>query len=86
MTYIIAVFRSRNETVYFANLLRNKNVQVDIVNTPKEAGLTCGISVRFNEKYLSFARFLLNSKPFRAFQGFYRVNTTGQNYSYERLN
>jgi hypothetical protein len=85
MAYIIAVFKSRNETLYFANLLRNNNVQSFVVNTPKEAGLSCGISVKIEERFFPLAKYLLASKPFRAFHGFYRVHTNGMKSSFERL-
>ena len=78
MRYVIAVFRSRNETLFFANLLRQNGFYSFVINTPKEAGQACGISVKFDEKILGFARKLLQSKPFRAFQGFYRI-TDGLN-------
>lgn len=73
MRYVIAVFRSRNETLFFANLLRQNGLYSFVINTPKEAGQACGISVKFDEKTFSFAKKLLQSKPFRAFQGFYRI-------------
>ena len=85
MLYLIAVFRSRNETLYFANMFKSKGMQVSIVNTPKQAGQTCGISVKFDPKYLSYAKYFLSSKPFRAFQGIYRLTINGQNESFEKI-
>ena len=49
MRFCLAVFRSRNETLYLANMLSMAGYRVSVINTPKDAGLTCGISVRFDE-------------------------------------
>lgn len=86
MRYVIAVFRSRNETLYFANMLKSSGYFVSIVNTPKEAGQTCGISVKFNENILDIANAFLVSKPFRSFYGFFRVTfINGGRQSVERI-
>lgn len=79
MRYIIAVFRSRNETLYFANMFRQNNIFMTIINTPKEAGQACGISVRFDEKMLSYAKRILMSRPFRSFVGFYKITIESSN-------
>lgn len=85
MNFIIAVFKSRNETLYLANMFKASGICVDIINTPKEAGQACGISVKFNERFLSFANQCLNSKPFRAFVGFYRITCYRNGQSIEKL-
>ena len=73
MLYIIAVFRSRNETLYLANMLKATGIPFVVINTPKEAGQACGISVRFDEKYLQNVKKCIATKPFRAFVGFYKI-------------
>lgn len=85
MQFIIAVFTSRNETLYFANLFRNNRIYVDIINTPKEAGQACGISVKFDERLLPIAKNLIRTRPFKAFYGFFRVTNIGNNRKVERL-
>ncbi|MBO5022107.1 MAG: DUF3343 domain-containing protein [Clostridia bacterium] len=85
MTFCIAVFRSRNETLYLANMLKSLGVQTGIINTPKEAGQACGISVRFDERLLFKVKQCLSSKPFRAFAGFYRITQTSGRIKVERI-
>lgn len=85
MTYILAIFSSRNETLYFANMLRTSGIFVRIINTPKEAGQTCGISVKFQDKSLVFAKHLLTTKPFRSFEGFFSVKQIGARLKLERV-
>ncbi len=85
MTFCIAVFRSRNETLYLANMLKNLGVPAGIINTPKEAGQACGISVRFEEQSIYRVKQCLSSKPFRAFAGFFRITQISGRIKVERL-
>ena len=85
MTFCIAVFRSRNETLYLANMLKNIGIPVGIINTPKEAGQACGISVRFDERALQRVKQCLLAKPFRAFAGFYRISKSAGGIKVERI-
>ena len=77
MKYMIAVFSSRNETLYLANMFKSSGLYADIINTPQEVGQACGISVRFDERLLTVAKNFINSKPFRSFYGFFRVQING---------
>lgn len=85
MRFCLAVFRSRNETLYLANMLSMAGYRVSVINTPKDAGLTCGISVRFDERILNVVQGCIMSKPFRSFGGFYRVVSDGKHNTYEKL-
>ena len=55
MEYVVVAFRSRAETVKFSETLKRYGVYNEIVNTPKEAGVGCGLSV----KMLMIKRFIL---------------------------
>ena len=83
--YCIAVFSSRNETLYLAKMLMSNGCRAGIVNTPKEAGVACGISVKFEESKISHVKILLRSKPFRSFVGIYRISNSGSRFTYEKL-
>ena len=85
MTYCLAAFRSRNETLYLANMLGNNGFRVTIINTPKEAGIPCGISVKFDERILSIVRSYIMTKPFRAFVGIFKVVVNGERNTYQRI-
>lgn len=85
MIYVIAVFRSRNETLYLANMLKATGNRVMIINTPKEAGQACGISVRFDERILPIVKNCIASKPFRAFVGFFRITHIQNRLRVERI-
>ena len=70
MNYVIAVFMSRSETLSFANMLKKINVPVAIVQTPRQAGKTCGISVKFHYENFSYAKDLLSRMRLNSFYGF----------------
>ncbi len=85
MVYCIAVFRSRNETLYLANMLSAMGLRAGVINTPKEAGQACGICVRFDERALLRVKQAITSRPFRAFVGFFRLTQTQNCLKVERL-
>ena len=79
MDYALAVFRARNETITFANLLKSYGVNVMIVTTPRQINVSCGISVRFSYNDLETAKNLLSRRRFDSFGGFYLVKQSGAN-------
>ena len=48
MGYIAIAFRSRAQTVKFSGYLSRGGVPNEIINTPKEAGVGCGLSVKIS--------------------------------------
>ena len=85
MLYILGVFTSRNETLYFFNMLKKNGCYCDIISTPNDLGKTCGISVRFKENCLTLARALIQSQPFRTFFGFFKINIINERNVITRL-
>ena len=83
--YYLAVFSSRNETLYLAKMLMSNGYMATIVNTPKEAGLTCGISVKFDSKISSAIKMFISSKPFRSFVGIYKISMENGHTTYEKV-
>lgn len=73
MDMILAVFRSRAQTLDFISRLKKLGVRASAVSTPKEANVGCGISARIGEFDLSRARRILSGGEFGAFVGFFRV-------------
>lgn len=67
---MIAVFKSRAQALDFVSFLRSAGVPVQPVANPPEAGVGCGISARFDERFFSRVRFLLGKKQYSAFAGF----------------
>ncbi len=67
---ILAVFRSRAQTLEYISVLKAGGVPAQAVNTPKEAGVGCGISAKFEEAFFPRARACLAKKQYSSFSGF----------------
>ena len=67
---MLAVFRSRAQSLEYISVLKASGVPAQAVSTPKEAGVGCGISAKFDEAFLSRARSCLAKKQYSSFSGF----------------
>lgn len=54
--YIVAVFRSRQHALAFADAAREHGIKCSIISTPKELSLGCGFSVKMDEWALARAK------------------------------
>lgn len=70
---VLAVFRSRTETLNFASILRSYGVPCSIVNTPRSINVSCGISVKFGQQYSQTAKMIVMRRGFSTFAGFYNA-------------
>lgn len=80
MRYILAIFGGRTQTMSFYQILRSYGVACSVVNTPKQAIVACGISVKFLEKDLSIVHSILSRRKYDSFVGLYRVFTSGATF------
>ncbi len=67
---MLAVFRSRAQALEYISALKASGVPAQAVNTPKEAGVGCGISAKFEDAFLSRAKICLTQRPYSSFSGF----------------
>lgn len=74
MSYCIAVFRSKTDVFSFIEKLRTYGIYAEIVGTPKEAKVGCGLSVKFNYSNLAVATKILRSSNLASFYALYQVN------------
>lgn len=74
MEYIVIAFRSRAHTVRFYEFLKSNKIPSEIVNTPKEAGVGCGLSVKINKNYFSVAKNAVKIASLSSFAGFFLVS------------
>ena len=65
---MLAVFRSRA-----LSLLKGAGVPSQAVSTPKEAGIGCGVSVKFDCNFFPRVRPLLAKRRYSAFWGYLRI-------------
>ncbi len=72
--YYIAVFKSRNQTMKYYNTLKGERVRCEIVNTPRQVSLGCGLSVRFESGALSRALAVLRRLNLYSYGGMFAVS------------
>ncbi len=70
---ILAVFRSRAHCMDFAEQLRLFGIEAEIIPTPKEANIGCGLCVRIHFQVLPRAQAVLKRRGYSSFKGFYKV-------------
>ena len=81
MTEILAVFRSRSQAIDCNARLKKYGIISSVINTPKEANVGCGLSVKIPQNLLPRARTLIISARYSAFYGFYTMqNLYGRIY------
>ncbi len=73
MTEQIAVFRSRAQAMDCNSRLRSMGVPSSIINTPREANVGCGLSVRVPQNMLARAKVIIANGRYSAFYGYFTV-------------
>lgn len=74
---ILAVFASRGQSVDYAQKLMEYGLPAETVPAPKEAGIGCGLCVRFDSRMLVRAHAVLRTGRYSSFKGFYRQDFVG---------
>ncbi len=69
---VLAVFRSRAQTLDFLAAVKAAGVPAQAVSTPREAGVGCGISAKFDSRFSERAKAVLARRHYSAFDGFLR--------------
>lgn len=76
MKYGFAAFRSRQHTFSFEDILKKRGFNVSIINTPRQAKVGCGVSIKFDlEDYKKVLAMYKKYNP-KNFVGFYCLDTT----------
>lgn len=75
MTEQIAVFRSRAQAIDCNSRLRSLGVPSSLINTPREANIGCGLSVKIPQNMLERAKRIIANGRYSAFYGYFRVKT-----------
>ena len=78
MEYLIIAFKSRAHTIKFYNLLSAIGIASQIVNTPKQAGVGCGLSVKVKKDNLALVKRALFNANLSSFAGGFAVREVGQ--------
>ena len=78
MTYILAIFRSRSQAVDCNIRLKSFSVAAELINTPKEANIGCGLSIKIphNEMQFERAKSIIKKANYSAFYGYFVIQQT----------
>lgn len=72
----IASFRSRQQVFKFEGALRRSGVRVEVITTPRDVSVGCGLSVRFELNEADRVMNVYNQLRPSNLIGFYRVERT----------
>lgn len=74
MTEILAVFRSRSQAIDCLQRLKTLKIAASLVNTPREANIGCGLSVRFAQTAAMRVKSVIAHANYSAFYGYMTVS------------
>lgn len=75
--FYIAVFRSQTQTYAFKSLLESYGINASVIQTPRQAEVSCGLSVKFMYGQLDNAKAILQRRSFSSFVGIFLVKDFG---------
>ena len=75
MTEILAVFRSRSQAIDCNARLKAFGIKGALINTPREANIGCGLSIKLEPVMLERAKRVIRGANYSAFYGYFRVQT-----------
>ena len=85
MTYILAIFRSRSQAVDCNIRLKSFGVAAELINTPKEANIGCGLSIKISQDSLARAQMIIKKANYSAFYGFFIMQQSFGRWQLGRL-
>jgi hypothetical protein len=77
-TFGIAAFRSRQQVLHFESALKRAAIRVQVVSTPRDVAVGCGLSVRFEMRDAERVIGVYQRTQPSNLIGFYQVERTGQ--------
>ena len=77
MTEILAVFRSRSQAMDCMQKMRALNIPAQLINTPKEANVGCGLSLKFSVSVATRAKNIIAKMNYSSFYGYMRMDFKG---------
>lgn len=83
-SFDILSFRSRQHAFHFSQILRDQGISNQIMSTPKEVALGCGLSIRFSP-YMTRRILQIYRQYNSPIIGCYHVERSGTNTSITRI-
>ena len=75
MTEILAVFRSRSQAIDCNARLKAFGIRTQLINTPREANIGCGLSLKLEPHTLERAKRVIRGANYSAFYGYFAMQT-----------
>ena len=75
--FAIAAFRSRQQVMRFDGALRRANIKSEIISTPRDVAIGCGLSVKFDLADLRTVQDIYRQSRPGNLIGFYQVTPQG---------
>lgn len=83
-SFDIVAFRSRQHAFHFSQVLRQEGYAVQVMSTPKEVALGCGLSVRYSH-YMRPQVLRILKRYNKPIQGVYHVLREGASSAVSRV-
>lgn len=77
MTDLLAIFRSRSQAIDCMTKMRALNIPAQLINTPKEANVGCGLSLKFSSAAAMRAKSIIAKMNYSSFYGYLRIDLRG---------
>lgn len=77
MSELLAVFRSRSQAMDCMNKMRALNLPARLIDTPKEANVGCGLSIRIPMNCAGKAKAVIARTGYSAFYGYMKLEVRG---------
>lgn len=77
MTEFLAVFRSRSHAIDCIGKLRAVNVGAQLISTPREANVGCGLSVKFSASAFARVKAVISRENYSSFYGYLKITYYG---------
>ena len=81
MYELLAIFRSRSQAMDCYFKMKANNLPVTLINTPKEANVGCGLSLKIPPASAGRAKSLIGKVRYSAFYGYMKINTHGGRFT-----
>lgn len=73
-SYYLIVFKNKSETMMCYKELKKYSVPCIIISTPRNLTVSCSQSVKFEKRYINFAKQILYRFGFNSFVGIFYIN------------
>lgn len=74
MRNVIAVFRVRNEAMQLSSSLKRIGIRHKTINTPRELGEGCSLSIIFLERDIVQIRYMISKNTYSSFKGLFVIS------------